>query len=146
LNGDRLVSDLTIPVVSSSPAIFTLDASGVGQGAILNQDSTLNSPSNPAIKGTIIVLFATGAGQTDPVGVDGQIVGDLLPKPLGSVSVNIGGQDAEVLYAGAAPGLIAGLLQVNVRIPENTVSSFSVPILLSVGSIGGAPNVTLAVQ
>ena len=105
LNGDRLVSDLMMPVVAASPAIFTLDASGVGQGAILNQDSTLNSPSNPAIKGAIIVLFATGAGQTDPVGVDGHIAGDfLLPKPLGPVAVRIGDQDAEVLYAGAAPG------------------------------------------
>jgi uncharacterized protein (TIGR03437 family) len=146
LNGDRLISDLTIPVALSSPAIFTLDANGVGQGAILNQDSTVNSPSNPAIKGTIIILFATGAGQTNPGGVDGQIVVGPPPKPLGSVSVSIGGQDAEVLYAGAAPGLIAGLLQVNARIPANTVSSFTAPILLSVGAIGGAPNVTLAVQ
>jgi uncharacterized protein (TIGR03437 family) len=145
-NGDRMISDLRLPVVPASPAIFSLDATGVGQGAVLNQDSTLNSPSNPAIKGTIIVLFATGAGQTNPVSVDGQIVWDLLPKPLGSVSVKIGGQDAEVLYAGAAPGLISGLLQVNLRIPQNTVSGFSVPIVLSVGEINSPPNVTLAVQ
>jgi uncharacterized protein (TIGR03437 family) len=145
-NGDRLIADLTIPVVPSSPAIFTLDATGVGQGAVLNQDSTTNSPSNPALKGTIISVFATGAGQTNPVGVDGQISRDFLPKPLGSVSVKIGGQDAEVLYAGAAPGLIAGVLQVNVRIPQNTLSSFSVPIVLSVGATESAANVTLAVQ
>jgi uncharacterized protein (TIGR03437 family) len=146
LDGDRLLSDLMMPVVAASPAIFTLDASGVGQGAILNQDSTLNSPSNPATKGTIIVLFATGAGQTDPVGVDGQIAGQILSKPLGPVAVQIGGQDAEVLYAGAAPGLISGLLQVNVRIPQSTVSSFSVPVLLSVGAIEGPGNVTLSVR
>ncbi len=146
LNGARLISDLMIPVVPASPAIFTLDASGVGQGAVLNQDSTVNSPLNPAAKGTVVVLFATGAGQTDPIGVDGQIAGNILPKPLGPVTVQIGGQDAEILYAGAAPGLISGLLQVNVRIPQSVVSSFSVPILLSVGAIEGPSNVTLAVR
>lgn len=145
-NGDRLISDLMIPVVAASPAIFTLDASGVGQGAILNQDSSVNSPSNPAKKETIIILFATGGGQTDPVGVDGQVAGDFLPKPLGQVAVKIGGQDAEVLYAGAAPGLISCLLQVNVKIPQSTVSGFSVPILLTVGTIQGPGNVTLAVR
>ncbi len=40
------------------------------------------------------------------------------PNPVMTVMVKIGGVDAEVLYAGAAPGLISGLLQVNVRIPQ----------------------------
>ncbi len=65
-SGDRLISDVSIPVAPASPAIFTLDASGAGQAAALNQDSSVNSPSNPAARGTVAVLFATGAGQTDP--------------------------------------------------------------------------------
>jgi uncharacterized protein (TIGR03437 family) len=39
---------LSVPVADTVPAIFTLDASGRGQGAILNQDGTINSVSNPA--------------------------------------------------------------------------------------------------
>jgi uncharacterized protein (TIGR03437 family) len=141
----RVISNLTIPVLSASPSIFTLDGSGVGQGAILNQDSSVNSPSNPAGKGTVVALFATGAGQTDPPGVDGQIA-RVLAKPIVPVSVKIDGLDAEVLYAGAAPGLIAGVLQVNVRIPPTAASGFSVPIILAVGAVIGPPGVTLAVQ
>jgi uncharacterized protein (TIGR03437 family) len=80
-----------------------MDGSGVGQGAILDQNSTVNSPSNPAEKGSIVIVFASGAGQTDPGGADGQIAGDTLPTPLLPVSVQIGGLEAKVLYAGAAP-------------------------------------------
>lgn len=144
-NGDRVISDLAIPVAPTSPAIFTLDASGVGPGAILNQDSSVNSPSNPAGKGTIVALFGTGAGQTDPPGVDGQITG-AVSTPILPVSLQIGGLDAEVLYAGTAPGLVAGVLQVNVRIPLAAASGFSVPVVLTVGQTSGPAGVTLAVQ
>ena len=71
-------ASLSLPVASSSPGIFTLSGSGVGQGAILNQDSTLNSVDNPAARGSIIVFFATGAGQTDPPGTDGLIPSTVL--------------------------------------------------------------------
>jgi uncharacterized protein (TIGR03437 family) len=150
-SGERKISDLTIPVVTASPAIFTLDGSGVGPGAILNQDSRVNSVSNPAGKGTIVALFATGSGQTDPPGIDGQIAGSfpsmpVLPKPVLPVSVKIGGLDADILYAGAAPGLLSGILQVNCRIPESIAPGYSVPVILTIGSASSPPTVTLAVQ
>ncbi len=93
-------------VAAAAPAIFTINSSGTGAGAILNQDSTVNSPSNPAAKGSIAAIYATGAGQTNPLGVDGQVNGTVLPTPLLPVSVQIGGLDAKVSYAGAAPGLL----------------------------------------
>ena len=46
---------------TSSPAIYSLDASGAGQGYILYSDGTLNSPSNPAATGSAITIFAAGA-------------------------------------------------------------------------------------
>jgi uncharacterized protein (TIGR03437 family) len=72
-----------------------MDGSGVGQRAILDQNSTVNSPSNHAKKCPIIIVFATGAGQTDPGGTDGQIAGDALPKPLLPVSMQMGGLEAQ---------------------------------------------------
>ncbi len=48
--GER-VAAVRMPVLGSRPGIFTVDGSGRGQGAILNEDGTLNSPSNPARKG-----------------------------------------------------------------------------------------------
>jgi uncharacterized protein (TIGR03437 family) len=123
----QVIAGLPLSVAAAVPTIFTLDSSGVGPGAILNQDSTVNSPSNPAGKGSVVVLYATGAGQTDPSGTDGQVAGDTLPKPVLPVSVQIGGLDAEVLHAGAAAGLIAGVLQVDCRVPANVASGYSAP-------------------
>jgi uncharacterized protein (TIGR03437 family) len=133
-------------VVASSPAIFTLDSSGTGQGAILNEDSTLNSPSNPAQRGSIVVIYATGAGQTNPFGLDGQVGGVSPPLPILTVTVNIGGSNCKILYAAGAPGLIAGALQVNCQIAENITPGDGVPVILMVGNRTSPPGVTLAIQ
>jgi len=57
------------------------------------------------------VLFGTGEGQTNPPGVDGRPATTVFPKPLGAVKVFIGGIQADVAYAGAAPFLVAGVLR-----------------------------------
>lgn len=51
-----------------------------------------------------------------------------------------------MLYAGAAPGLVAGLVQVNVRVPSNVTSGNAVPVLLRVGSLESPAGVTMAVR
>ena len=89
-----------VPVLPAHPGIFTLDSSGAGQGAILNEDNTFNSAAQPAARGSIIVLFGTGAGQTDPPGEDGKLAEPPFPKPLAPVDVYIYGMKAEILYAG----------------------------------------------
>lgn len=146
MRAGQLIVGLPLPLAPSAPAIFTVGKSGVGQGAILNQDSTVNSPSNPAKRGSVVVLFATGAGQTDPPGVDGQVAGAILPHPSLSVSVQIGNLNAAVLYAGAAPGLVAGVLQVNCTIPGDVQPGDSIPVTLTVGAATSPAGVTLAVQ
>lgn len=135
-----------LAVAPTVPGIFTLEASGKGQGAILNPDYTVNSPSNPVQKGAVVMLYATGEGQTDPPGSDGRPAGDLLPRPIEPVSVRIGGVPAQVLYAGGAPGLVAGVLQVNAKIPAEAPSGSAVPVLLTVGAASSQPDVTLAVR
>jgi uncharacterized protein (TIGR03437 family) len=142
----QVLAGFPLPVAAASPAIFTLDASGVGQGAVLNQDSTVNSPSNPAGRGTVVVLFATGAGLMSPTPADGQVTGDILAHPTLPVSVQIGGTDAEVVYAGAAPGLVAGLLQVNCTVPASVAPGDSVPVGLAVGGISSPPGVMLSIR
>jgi uncharacterized protein (TIGR03437 family) len=91
-------------------------------------------------------VYAEGAGQTDPPGADGQIAGDVLSKPLLHVSVQIGGLSAEVQYAGAAPALVAGVLQVNCVVPPNSLSGSIVPIVITVGQASSQPGVTLAIR
>src|SRR5450755_407742 len=64
---------LILRVVPAVPGIFTAASSGTGQVAAMNQDGTVNSPVNPAARGSIITFFATGEGQTNPAGVDGKL-------------------------------------------------------------------------
>lgn len=142
-----LSNAVTVPVAETSPGIFAIDASGSGQGAILNQDTSINSPANPVATGDVVIIYATGAGPTKPASVDGRITIDTdLPKPTGAVQVFIGGLKAAVLYAGAAPGLVAGALQVNARIPTGVASGPKTPVKLVVSGVESQPGMTLAVQ
>ena len=140
-------NDLSVPVAASSPGIFTLNGSGTGQAAILNQDNSVNSAANPAQPGSILVIYATGAGQMNPAVPDGAItVGDPLPKPIAPVTLTIGNFEAEVLYAGAAPGLVAGALQVNARIPAQAVAGPQVSVQLTIGNFSSQAGLTVAIQ
>jgi uncharacterized protein (TIGR03437 family) len=134
-----------VSVVDTVPGIFTINQTGVGPGAVLNQDYSVNSPSNPAPAGSVVMIYATGEGQTTPAGVDGLVTNGTLRRPMGTVSVTIGGQTADVLYAGSAPDLIAGVLQVNVRVPD-TAGHGIVPIVLKVGQASSQSGVTMALQ
>ncbi len=137
---------LTLPVATTAPGIFTLNATGTGPGAILNQDNSLNSSGNPAPQGSIVVLYATGEGQTIPTGVTGSVTTPPnLPTPILPVAVLIDGQPATVLYAGEAPGLVAGVMQVNVRVPAG-ISSGQVSVIVSVGNNSSQNGVTLSVR
>jgi uncharacterized protein (TIGR03437 family) len=122
-----------------------VNGGGAGQGAILNQDLSVNSHDNPADRGALITMYATGVGQTDPPGTDGLVSSTVLPKPLLPVAVQIGGGDAQIVYAGAAPGMISGILQVNCRVPMQITPGDAVPVILSAGT-ATSPSVTVAVK
>jgi uncharacterized protein (TIGR03437 family) len=134
---------VSVPVLPSRPGIFSLNASGEGQAAILNEDGTVNSPSNPARRGSVITLYATGGGESAAGVEDGQIIGEIVPRTRLPVSVffdlttnefQVPSKAAEVLYSGGAPGSVAGLLQINIRVPANAVAKGdSVPFLLIIG-------------
>jgi uncharacterized protein (TIGR03437 family) len=67
-----------------------------------------------------------------------------LSKPLAPVSVRVGGMEAEVLYAGAAPGLVSGVLQINARLPANLAGG-EAPVVVTIGA-ASSPEVTVAVR
>ncbi len=118
----------TVPVASAWPALFTESATGTGPVSALNQDNSVNSASNPAAPGTVIQLFGTSGGAVDAA----------------NVRVTIGGQPAEVLYAGPAPGLIAAVFQINARIPS--AATGAAPVVVRVGSLASLPAATIAVR
>jgi uncharacterized protein (TIGR03437 family) len=78
--------------------------------------------------------------------VDGAITGSTPPLPILPVSVQIGGLDAIVEYAGAAPGIVAGVLQVNARIPDSAHAGPAVSVVVKVGGKNSQPGVTVAVK
>ena len=141
----RASAPINLAVSAAAPGLFSADSSGQGNGAILNQDNTVNTPENPAAKGSYIALFGTGDGQTNPAGVDGLIASKAYPKPVLPVRIAIGGIEAEVAYTGAAPGGIAGFFQMNAKIPDN-VPSGAVPVVVTVGTAQSQTGLTVAVR
>jgi uncharacterized protein (TIGR03437 family) len=127
---------VSLNVTSAAPGIFSSDASGTGQAAALNQDNTVNGPSNPAPAGSVVALYGTGGGA---------LTTDRLPQLVLPATAMVGGLPATVYYAGIAPGLVQGAMQVNVRIPSGVTPGPAVPVAVMVGS---APSntVTLNVQ
>jgi uncharacterized protein (TIGR03437 family) len=132
-------------VADTVPGLFTLDQSGQGQAAVLNQDNSINSTANPAARGSIVSLWATGHGQSDPDWADDVLASSPLPQPKNKVNVNIGGHWAQILYAGAAPGL-AAVIQVNVRVPYGIQPGRKVPVLMRIGDAMSQAGVTMAVR
>lgn len=142
----QMSNSLQVPVASSAPGIFTFDGSGKGQAAALNPDYSVNTPDHPVAAGSMLVLYATGGGQFNTAVRDGSVMTpQSLPQPRQNVSVQVGGQDAVVLYAGAAPFLVAGVLQINIQLPPG-VTGASLPLVVTIGDAASQPGVTVAVQ
>lgn len=139
------VADQSIPVAPVAPALFTQTGTGAGPAAALNQDSTANSFSNPATAESILVVYGTGFGATQPPSVDGQIASGQAPLVL-PVSAMIGGVAATVVYAGAAPAQIAGLTQINIQVPDGLPSNPNTPITLTVGNATTQFGVTVSIN
>lgn len=133
------------PAAASAPSVFTLNASGAGPGAILNADNSVNTPSNPAQRGSIVQIFATGGGQTTPVSSTGAIAAGQANLEL-STMVNIGGVTEPMIYAGAAPGEVNGVVQINAIVPQGVTPGAAVPITVSVGNAASQIGATIAVD
>ena len=137
-----------LAVNATSAAMFTQNASGSGQGAILNAPTySQNSAANPAARGASVALYLTGAGPYTPAMADGQLAPATNP-PLVElpIQVKIGGLPATVTYQGAAPGLVAGLVQVNVEVPADVAPGPTVPVSVVVGTSPAENVVTMAVK
>jgi uncharacterized protein (TIGR03437 family) len=135
-----------VPVTASAPGIFTRNQSGQGPAAVLNQDSTVNSPTNPALGGTAIQIFATGGGQTSPPSATGTITQPPSPMLALPVAVFIGGLQAQVIYAGAAPQEVSGVVQVNAVVPQGITPSAAAPVSITIGGATSSQGATIAIQ
>ena len=118
-------------IVPSQPGVF---ARGDGSAIALNQDGSLNGPSNPAAAGRVVTVWGTGAGALFGINTDGEIVSTQLGALALPVAVLANSLSLEVMYGGSAPGMVAGTIQVNFRLPEQIAPGVtSLPCVLQVG-------------
>jgi uncharacterized protein (TIGR03437 family) len=115
-----------VPVATAAPGIFTIGATG--QAAALNQDGSLNSVMNPADRGSVVSIYATGQG-----------------SGAANVTLTIAGYNAPLYYAGPAPGF-PGLMQINAQIPCGFLPPGNQAVTLSIDGVSSQTGVTLAID
>jgi uncharacterized protein (TIGR03437 family) len=122
-SGGGQSNPLLVQVASAAPGVYSVDGSGLGQGYILNQDGTLNSPANPANEGAPITICATGVG---PLTFDGGFAVTASP-----VNVFIDGFYADGIAAilGPVAGLPGNVYQISVYVPRPSDYASSNPNL-----------------
>jgi uncharacterized protein (TIGR03437 family) len=124
-------------VDNTSPGVYTLDESGVGDAAILHANYTDVSPSSPAQPGETVQLYMNGLGTVTPQVADGSAAPssplsylDAIESAGFFVVLNDGVDtpaNANLEYAGLAPGF-AGLYQVNFTIPSTGLTNGEVSL------------------
>jgi uncharacterized protein (TIGR03437 family) len=143
---NQFPTPISVPVATSAPGLFTLDSSGNGQVVAINQDGTVNGPTNPAARGSVVLLYETGEGSTAPAVPNGTITaGRFLPGPILPVTLAIGNQPARVIYAASFPGTVAGVMQIEAVIPSG-VTPGAVPVVVTVGTVASQATATINVK
>ena len=156
----------TVNIAPQSPAIFTANQNGVGQGVIVfGNTATIVGPVRPGVDwrparvGDTITIYANGLGAVTPPINDGWnscdqsiCAADLSNLTLRTTSVRpqikIGGvtvPDNMILFSGLTPQF-AGLYQINVTIPNGVQPSNQVPVVIQMGNNVSPPNVSIAMQ
>ena len=133
-------------LVAAAPGLYTVGGAGGGQLQAQNSDFSRNSAANAAARGSYVIVYANGLGATNPPVATGQ----RTPATPGSVATlpitaSIGGQPAQVLYAGLAPGYV-GLYQLNIAVPQNASTGDRVPLTITINGVPSQDNVTIAVR
>jgi uncharacterized protein (TIGR03437 family) len=139
INGSEMLPDFRVSV---DPSIFGVFLNPDRSIAAINQDGTLNSASNPAKAGTIVSMWATGfsASVAPMVGA----VATAANNWCSYCQISVGFTMETVAYAGAAPGVIDGVMQINFLVPSTVLAGVAqIPVdfagLGSGGSIWVAP-------
>jgi len=118
------------------PGVFTYDDGGVPHAAALDEKNALVGKANAAVRGTIIQVYATGLGPTDPAVKTGE------PGPSNPAAVlvagtqltaTLGGVPAEIQFKGLAPGYV-GLYQVNLKVPSGLPSG-ELPLVITANGL-----------
>src|SRR5262249_27684480 len=122
-------------IAPGQPGIFVAGT----LAAVLDGQSRLITPDNPARIGDTLQIYSNGLGITNPP-VDTGAAAPSFTTVNSPVKVTIGGVDVPVVYQGLAPGFV-GLYQVNVVLLTNVPVGSSVPVVVTQNGIASNPNV-----
>ena len=114
------IGSFNVSVELVDPQLFRLQAGFSTQAVAMNEDGTVNGRSDPAAAGSAITLFGTGFGPDAVQGVTGTIAPMETETALLNVGVQLNSLPATVLWAGAAPGMLAGISQIDIVVPPGT--------------------------
>ena len=104
----------TLPLANYSPGVFEV---GTAAAAALDASFKLIGAANPAKRGQALQIYANGLGPVSNQPATGEPASSAkLSQTTTTPVVTIGGQQAQVLFSGLAPGF-PGLYQLNVIIP-----------------------------
>jgi uncharacterized protein (TIGR03437 family) len=137
---------ITFSVQETFPGIFTADVSGKGPIVAINEDSSLNSPDNPAAPGSVVSFYVTGGGLLETPVADGQVMGSDLVHLKAPTYVRVGKLPADILYAGSIPTAVNGAVLVQIRLPQGVLGGPAIAIQLIFGNYASPPGTTIAVQ
>ncbi len=137
ISTNQILSDGLYSVEQSSPGFFSLDRSGTGPlAAVNNDDGKPNSSTDPVKAGHFISLFGTGQGVVNGAPPDGYPATGAVPTSQ-QPQVYAGGTDflppSAVQYSGLAPGFV-GLWQINIQIPSNAAPGATTVVVLFKGN------------
>jgi uncharacterized protein (TIGR03437 family) len=140
-----------VGVSAVDPGIYTITSTGQGQAAVLNynlatNDYTVNSSATAAARGSIVVLYVTGAGAMSSGAVNALTPMSPAVTPTAAVTVTIGGQNAVINAAQLAPGSVPGVLQINVVTPATATTGAAIPVTVNIGGIDSQANITMAIK
>jgi len=145
-NQGILSPGVTVTMAASAPGVFTVNGTGAGQAIAVNLDGTICDSTHPAAAGSYIIVYFTGGGTTTPAGTAGAVAGATLKRLSQTALATVADIPATVSFSGAAPTLLEGINQLNLKLGDNTPSGSAQPLILTVGSSSSPATATIAVK
>jgi uncharacterized protein (TIGR03437 family) len=132
VNG-TLSNTVDAPVVPAAPVIQ----------AIVHQDGSAVTPENPAARGEVLAIYATGLGAVEPNVKIGETAPlDTTIRTADTPTIQVAGEPASVLFSGLSPGSV-GLYQINVVIPASVPAGTAT---LTVGASGRSTSTAVLIH
>jgi uncharacterized protein (TIGR03437 family) len=131
--GGRRANEVLVPVIPFDPALLPRSFPATEPGVTLqanarNADGSLNGPDNPAAPGSIVWVFATGLGRTDPPAPAGAIARSDSVRPT---TLFRDGSFAPLTGVRSMTGFVSSLFAVPVRLPQEVPESGRVTLTIT---------------